>query len=168
MCFRLRASTDSCSAFFLALRTRLCCERWRSHKQVAGGHHLLHERPERGLACPARVTKGESPRTHTQRFFSHKTGILVYQSCNQVSFWTHRSADCFGGQGTPTGPAAQSRSGWRLPTHFGHKTISGRLVYQVEQDEHKVDVPLSLLPERSTSYIALQSPSSVGIGPVIF
>jgi hypothetical protein len=67
---------------FLALRTRPCCERWRSQAQLAGGHHLLHERPERGLACPARVTQGEFPRTHKQRIFSHKAGILVYPSRN--------------------------------------------------------------------------------------
>ena len=44
----------------------------------------------------------------------------------------------------------------------------GLLVHQTGQDEHKVDVPVSWLPRRSSKVIALQRPSSVGIGPVIF
>ncbi len=44
----------------------------------------------------------------------------------------------------------------------------GLLVYQTGVDEHKIDVPVSWLPPRYSSFIALQRPSSVGIRPAIF
>ncbi len=45
-------------------------------------------------------------------------------------------------------------------------STAGMLVYQTGQDEHKIDVPVSWLPLSNISFIALQSPSSVGIRPV--
>ncbi len=47
-------------------------------------------------------------------------------------------------------------------------SADGLLVYQTGLDEHKIDVPVSWLPPRYSSFIALQRPSSVGIRPAIF
>ena len=38
--------------------------------------------------------------------------------------------------------------------------------YQTVQDEHKIDVPVSSFSPSPSAFIALQSPSSVGIRPV--
>ena len=45
-------------------------------------------------------------------------------------------------------------------------SAEGLLVYRTGQDEHKIDVPISVLPVSSSQFIALQRPSSVGIRPV--
>ena len=71
-------------------------------------------------------------------------------------------------RGAPAGTAARTTrmfGEWPLSVRGGRGIVSGRLVYQRMQHGDKGAVPVNLFHLRSSFFIAVKRPSSVGMFP---
>ena len=112
----------------------------------------------RNVACAAR-----------RSFLVFGTLILVYQPINLSK--KVRTGQSVGIQTEFLHGRAEAELRWNVACEARRSFLFRRyirILVPVAQFEHKIDIPLSWLPSRWREFIALQRPSSVGIGPVIF